>query len=37
MIDATQSKADVAEQIWKTVSDRLRPAATPAALEGAAL
>jgi dTMP kinase len=37
MIDATQSKPDVAEQIWKTVNDRLRSAATRAALEGAAL
>lgn len=36
LIAATQPKAEVAEQIWQAVNERLHPAATPAALESAA-
>ncbi len=37
IIDATQTKAEVADRIWKAVNDRLHPATAPVALEGAAL
>jgi dTMP kinase len=37
LVDATQTKAEVAERIWKAVSERLHPATAPVALEGAAL
>ena len=36
VIDATQSKLEVAERIWKTVSERLEPATAPVALTGLA-
>jgi dTMP kinase len=35
LIDATVSKEDVAEQIWRIVSQRLDPATAPVRLEGA--
>ncbi len=35
LIDATVPKEDVAEQIWRTVSQRLDPATAPVQLEGA--
>lgn len=35
LIDATVSKEDVAEQIWRIVSQRLDPATAPVQLEGA--
>jgi dTMP kinase len=36
LIDATLSKAEVAECIWSAINERLHPAAKSAALEGAA-
>ena len=36
LIDATLPKAEVAEQIWQAVNERLHPAGTPSALESAA-
>jgi dTMP kinase len=35
LIDATVPKEDVAEQIWRIVSQRLDPATAPVQLEGA--
>ena len=37
LVDATQTKAEVAERIWKAMNERLHPATAPVALEGAAL
>jgi dTMP kinase len=36
LIDATASKDEVAEQIWRVVNERFDPATAPALLEGAA-
>jgi len=36
LIDSTGERPDVADQIWKVISDRLDPATAPVALEGAA-
>jgi dTMP kinase len=36
VIDSTSARADVADQIWQAVNERLDPAAAPRALEGVA-